>query len=1080
MNLTCETCHHLFEVSEGVAALGDVTCPKCNKPVAVGGPKEGAVDLAGGNFDDFFEVEQTQIGGFDASKSASDPTSPAQEAEPSESSSSPETPALKTGKGTDDALIADFGDFDTLFEDAGKAKTVIAPAPAGEPPAASSPSAPTVEDLLADFKLDDEPAPPPPAVAPAPPPPQASPPSSPPASAPASDDLDQLFNEFVADAKPPAPKPPPAPRAAAPSKATPSAPSPSSGLSRPDEDLEDLFSEVSQVSTAAPAGEAASEEQSDVLAAGLEVEYKRRRKLKIPKALMFGAPAVILAIGLTALGMAKFTSGGFFGWKVGSKSADGYEPPSSGVLKQLNARSAAASALLNADHAEGYKKATAEFREILKVDPRHSPTDARLVEAILLYGGNMVDSNNRAEIEKLMGQSETYHPGIIEAVRAAGRAALGSGDLARSESQARKASALNPKDAETMVLMGEIAMARADWDFAAQQFQHAVEIANDLVRPRRLLALVKIQQGKVEEAEEILRGLVAGKPPNPASEAELWRLLYSHYGKVPEAKQGLEEMIKNKANLLSNTELGKAWRYLSEISEAGNDIPAAIHALERATSFDPLNHVNSFKLGKLYLDRKEYEKGAEQFGRAAGLSPQTPEYSIYRGWALRELGKSDDALSDLSKGLERSPGNVLGLYQLGLTQRDLGRIDDAVASLETALKNEPRHVDSMTVLGELYLKKDNFTMATMHLRSALAIAPKSAKAHNALGEVFLAMGKPQEALAELKLAEAVEPQNVVVLADIGKAYLALKRVDKASEYFQSALALDSTRMDTQVALGELQHKKKEYTKSLETYRRVLELRPKDFDTRVKLAEVLIEQESYQEAVNELLEAAKYNPDYYLTRLNLGIAWRGVGNLDSSLEELNKATRIRPEAAGGYYHTEVTQIYRNDPAAAEKSMEKAVSLDPKYPDPLIALGEFYDSRNIYSKAAEYYARAEKMEPRNTNVLLKMAEAYRKDDKSALARKYYERTLKSDRKNVDALVGLGQLLDEEQQPMKAGRYYELARSVDAQDPRPHYFLGFIYKNMGKKSAALLAFRKYLKLDPQSKEKEDIEAEIAALTR
>jgi cytochrome c-type biogenesis protein CcmH/NrfG len=99
------------------------------------------------------------------------------------------------------------------------------------------------------------------------------------------------------------------------------------------------------------------------------------------------------------------------------------------------------------------------------------------------------------------------------------------------------------------------------------------------------------------------------------------------------------------------------------------------------------------------------------------------------------MGKPDEALNELNKGLEKSPGNILGLYQLGLTQRDLGRLDDAVASLESAIKNDPRHVDSMIALGELYLKKDNFSMATMHLRTALSIAPKSVRAHNALGNM---------------------------------------------------------------------------------------------------------------------------------------------------------------------------------------------------------------------------------------------------------------------------------------------------------------------------------------------------------
>ncbi|HLG18248.1 MAG TPA: hypothetical protein VI895_00350, partial [Bdellovibrionota bacterium] len=56
MKFTCDSCQHVFEETEGAAATGEVDCPKCGKPVTIGGPREGAVELAGG-FDDFFEVE---------------------------------------------------------------------------------------------------------------------------------------------------------------------------------------------------------------------------------------------------------------------------------------------------------------------------------------------------------------------------------------------------------------------------------------------------------------------------------------------------------------------------------------------------------------------------------------------------------------------------------------------------------------------------------------------------------------------------------------------------------------------------------------------------------------------------------------------------------------------------------------------------------------------------------------------------------------------------------------------------------------------------------------------------------------
>jgi tetratricopeptide (TPR) repeat protein len=248
---------------------------------------------------------------------------------------------------------------------------------------------------------------------------------------------------------------------------------------------------------------------------------------------------------------------------------------------------------------------------------------------------------------------------------------------------------------------------------------------------------------------------------------------------------------------------------------------------------------------------------------------------------------------------------------------------------------------------------------------------------------------------------------------------------------------------------------------------------------VKLAAVLIDQQAFQDAVTELQEAAKYSPNYFPMSLNLGVAWRGLGNLDSALSEIQRAIQLRPTDADGHYQLEMTHIYRNDPVSAEKAMEAAVQADPKFIDPLMALADYFDGRNLYDQTVQYLLRAEKVEPKNPEILLKLAESYRKQEKFRQARLYYQKTLAVQKKSSDSYVGLGLLAEEDRQNVKAAEYYKQAQRIDPDDPRPYYYLGFLYREMNKRDMAVLAFRKYLKLDPQSKEKADIENAIYELT-
>jgi tetratricopeptide (TPR) repeat protein len=795
---------------------------------------------------------------------------------------------------------------------------------------------------------------------------------------------------------------------------------------------------------------------------------------------MIAAPSVVLTIGLVILAMARFTTGGFFGWTFGQAPKDGYIPPSSSVLKKLDTQYQSTIPLFFSDRVEDYRKVQTAFEAILKADPRHSPTDARLAETLLLIGDRTIGANVRKTIGSLIDQAEKYHPSILESVRAKARYLLTDGQYAQAETLARRALSMDAKDQETLTLLGEIALSRGDLDAAVQQFNQALTINDKSPRPQHFIALAKVQQGNVDEAEKILRSLVSAEPPHPSSEIDLWRLMYSNRGKVDEAREGLKKLVETKAASLSSYDLGRAWKSLAEIAEAKSDLPGAVTAMEKAVESDRASHANAFYLGRLYLQQKQYEKAAGEFGRASSLSPSAAEYLIYEGNALREQGKLSESLGQLQKGLEKEPTNVEGLYQLGLTQRTLSRNDEAITSFENVLKADPRHLNAMINLGELYLARDNFSMAKTHLKAAIALAPQSVRAHNALGEILLTNRKFEEALGEFRLAEAKEAENVDVLSNMGRAYLATHKVEKAAAYFEKALSIDPTRLETQVALGELHHRRKDYTKALDTFRNVLKSRPKDYDTRVKLAAVLIDQQAFQEAVTELQEASKWSPNYFPTRLQLGIAWRGLGSLDASMEQLSIAQQLRPESAEAHYQMELTHIFRNDPINAEASMEKALSFDPKYTDPLMSMGNFYDGRNLYGKAVEYYLRAEKIDPKNSDMLLKIAEAYKREERPKQAKVYFQKTLSVNPNTSDAYVGLALLAEEGGNRMQAIQFLKKGQAIDPNDPRPYYYLGFMYKDSNQRQAAILALRKYLKLDPGSKEKQDIEDQIYNLER
>ena len=847
-------------------------------------------------------------------------------------------------------------------------------------------------------------------------------------------------------------------------------------LSSDPSELEDLFSD-SASSVPLESSKAPIDEPADLVDPSLTIQYGEVKKKKL-RIVLISMITVASALGVTAFAMARLSSDGFFGWKWGQKSKDGYDPPSAKVLEQLDAKYAATDPQVMLDSDDGYAQALASFEQILKVDPRHKPSMQVLAETLLMKYERSIDDKTRQTIDRWIGESQKHDPGSLATLRLGARNHLSMGKLVEAAQEAQKAYQKGKTDTRVLTLLGEIAHANGDGDLATQYLNDAVSQNEANLRAKYYQALVLKDQGRAEESEAALRAL--SMPPLNHAKSR-YRLLAWKLEKKTDLAGTKDEIVQflSQGNPnLNRHDVGDAWTLVAGTEMELGDHGAAISAMENAMKSDPVNHAHAFYLGELYFAHKDFEKAADQLSKAVALSAKNPEYLIAYGRALREAGKPEVGIVEIRKAIEIIPDTVDGTYQLGLTQRRLFRLDEAMTSFETVIARKPDHVFAQIELGELYLDKNNFQGAETQFRNALGYAPKNVRAMNDLGNLLLIRRKNAEALAVFQKAEEVQPLNAEVLSNLGKAYLILVDRPKASAYFEKALSVDPSRVETQIALGDLNREEGDFPKAMEIFRKLIEQNPKNYEARIRLAMCYIAQENFQDAITELQEASKYKADYFPIKLQLGIAWRGQGDLDTSLDTLRTAQGLWPESPEAYYQLEVTYIYRSDIPSAEDAMKKAVKFDPSFIDPYVAMGDFFRSRNLNEKAIEYYQSAVKINPNRADLLYVLAELYKGEKRYALAKKFYLQTVRADPKFSRAYVGLGLLSEEDRSMRTAISYYQKAKQYDPKNPRPYYYLGFIYRDLGNRNAALENFSKYLDLDPSSKERDDILEQIRVI--
>lgn len=82
-----------------------------------------------------------------------------------------------------------------------------------------------------------------------------------------------------------------------------------------------------------------------------------------------------------------------------------------------------------------------------------------------------------------------------------------------------------------------------------------------------------------------------------------------------------------------------------------------IKQLEAILEDDPSDHLGWFMLGKLYLDEKRFEDGAEAFHKCLGLKPDYSAAYRFCGDCHRLAENRDEARSIYEKGVEVANAN---------------------------------------------------------------------------------------------------------------------------------------------------------------------------------------------------------------------------------------------------------------------------------------------------------------------------------------------------------------------------------------------------------------------------------------
>ncbi|MGY3453129.1 tetratricopeptide repeat protein [Bradyrhizobium sp. USDA 4353] len=278
---------------------------------------------------------------------------------------------------------------------------------------------------------------------------------------------------------------------------------------------------------------------------------------------------------------------------------------------------------------------------------------------------------------------------------------LGGGRLLDAQMSCEQALAADPNHADSLALMGIIALQMGQHDHAVAWFSRAIRQSPKIDYLTSLGFTLK-QMGRLDDALAVFDKAIQLK----SDDAELWK----HMGGVLLAQnRGAEALL----------------------------------SYQHALSINPAHREAAFQSGLLLHGQQRYEEAIQAFTVCLTQQPDDLQSLQMRARCARQMKRYDNYLADCQCAQTLAPTDPLVCNNLGDALVCLRRSAEALAWFDKALALRPGLVDVLHNKGFALLQLLRFEEAAAVYRDILAIEPDNAKAEWQLAHVELQCGDYQ-------------------------------------------------------------------------------------------------------------------------------------------------------------------------------------------------------------------------------------------------------------------------------------------------------------------------------------------------
>jgi tetratricopeptide (TPR) repeat protein len=629
------------------------------------------------------------------------------------------------------------------------------------------------------------------------------------------------------------------------------------------------------------------------------------------------------------------------------------------------------------------RTAFVELQKTVELDPGNFEALGKLGE-IYLMAGKMEEATRIADtlVKIRTDDPEGY---VLQA-----RIAVRGGKTDAGIAKLKKAAELDPKRGRTLLILGNIFMAKRDrknaleWfdkalaadpnavdvhvargnfffasgeqDEGEKEYRKAIELSKEKENLRIALAEHYLYQGRMEESEKELNAVI--KEMNSQKARKVLAEIKLETGKTADAKPIVDGILKENDRDLDGKYLkgriALAEKRLDDAKALFSEVVKQDAGMARARLYNGLTEIQQ---GQVEMGRKEIEEAVKLDPSNARAQLLLGEVSLRsgnpvaaekaalevlqrnpsNGLAAVLLADSFVARKNWNKGeqiyqamIKQLPKSPLGYLKMGLSRKLQGKQKDAAGFFGQAVERNPNDLAAVNEYIFALAASNEAAKAKKVLDEALEKEPKNAQLWEIAGRFHLVSGKFAEAETAFLKSIELSPEFTAPYYQLGVIYAGQKKFPEASIRLEKVIEKNDKNVGAHALLGLVLNSLGKMEAANREYRKVLTLSPKHPLAANNLASNLADGGgNLDEALKFAQIAREAAPEDPSVGDTLGWVYFRKGLVDAAYPLIaDAAGKSTKNASIRYHHGMVlARKGRNKEAAVE--LKTALSLDPKF-------------------------------------------------------------------------------------------------------------------------------------------------------